>query len=122
MTETAHDWDVVQEEDRYSTGRILGITAGVLLVIAASLVVVTLMLEDVFGDAQVRVPVETFPAAEAPREIGGVEQTRIGEDYGARLLAGQRRALESFGWVDEGRGIVRIPIDRAMRLVAEGER
>ena len=33
----------------------------------------------------------------------------------------QREAevLESYGWVDRGKGVVRIPIERAMKLIAE---
>ena len=35
-----------------------------------------------------------------------------------QFLARQRTALESYGWVDRGRGIVSIPIEQAMRIVA----
>jgi len=31
----------------------------------------------------------------------------------------QQRALASYGWVDQGAGVVRIPIDRAMDLVLQ---
>jgi hypothetical protein len=33
-----------------------------------------------------------------------------------------RRDLETWGWVDRGRGIVRVPIDEAMDLVVKGQR
>jgi len=36
------------------------------------------------------------------------------------LLAAQRRVLESYGWVDPARGLVRIPIDAAIDLVVQG--
>ncbi len=32
----------------------------------------------------------------------------------------QRRRLESYGWVDRARGLVHIPIDRAMDLALGG--
>ena len=35
------------------------------------------------------------------------------------MLARERAVLETYGWVDRGAGIVRIPIDRAMQMVAE---
>jgi hypothetical protein len=36
-----------------------------------------------------------------------------------RLVAEQRKALDSYGWVDEKAGVVRIPVDRAMELLVE---
>jgi hypothetical protein len=38
-----------------------------------------------------------------------------------RYLAGERRHLGSYGWVDRGAGVVHIPIEEAMRLaIASG--
>lgn len=45
-------------------------------------------------------------------------QPRPVEDLHA-LEAEQDAILNSYGWVDRERGVVRIPIDRAMALVAE---
>lgn len=40
-----------------------------------------------------------------------------------RSQAEQRKALSTYTWIDPGRGIVQIPIERAMQLiVARGER
>jgi hypothetical protein len=36
-----------------------------------------------------------------------------------RLRAAENRRLESYGWVDRDRGVVRIPIEQAMKLVHE---
>jgi len=36
-----------------------------------------------------------------------------------QLDADQLAALTSYGWVDQQRGVVRIPIERAMQLVVE---
>ena len=36
-----------------------------------------------------------------------------------QLKQGQREKLTSYGWVDQGTGVVHIPIDEAMRLVVE---
>jgi hypothetical protein len=37
----------------------------------------------------------------------------------ARLHATERQQLDGYGWVDRQTGIVHIPIDRAMQLLAE---
>jgi hypothetical protein len=36
-------------------------------------------------------------------------------------LERERRALERFGWVDRAQGLVHVPIDVAMELVAGGK-
>lgn len=62
----------------------------------------------------------TIPV-QATRSIGGVNQTLIHVDReGQRVEARQRLMLEQRGWVDRDRGIVRIPIDDAIRITAEG--
>ena len=37
----------------------------------------------------------------------------------ARLRAQEEAVLSTYDWVDRGAGIVRIPIDQAMRLLVE---
>lgn len=57
----------------------------------------------------------------APRDIAGVNQTLILlERHGQQLHLRQDQSLTEFGWVDEAQGIVRIPIDEAIRLKARG--
>jgi hypothetical protein len=59
----------------------------------------------------------------APREIEGVSQTLIEvDDNTAVTRRDEMRRLSSYGWVDRARGVVHIPIDRAMRLVAGAPR
>ncbi len=36
-----------------------------------------------------------------------------------QLRAGERDQLTTYGWVDQGAGVVRIPIDEALRITAE---
>lgn len=45
-------------------------------------------------------------------------QTNPREDLGD-LLRAQEQVLQSYGWVDKDAGIVRIPIDDAMKLTVE---
>ena len=44
-----------------------------------------------------------------PNQAGGLEQ----------LTKANERLLESYGWVDERQGIARIPVERAIELLAE---
>ncbi|HWO42747.1 MAG TPA: hypothetical protein VNO43_13185 [Candidatus Eisenbacteria bacterium] len=37
----------------------------------------------------------------------------------ARMRAAEEKELETYGWVDRDKQVVRIPIDRAMQLLAE---
>ncbi|HKC11100.1 MAG TPA: hypothetical protein VKI41_03465 [Vicinamibacteria bacterium] len=56
------------------------------------------------------------PAAMAP--AGPSLQPLPAQDL-ARFRAEEELALGTYGWVDKEKGIVRIPIERAMRLLAE---
>ncbi len=52
--------------------------------------------------------------------IGNIEQTTFDAPAaGLAREAAARRELTRWGWVDRRRGIARIPIDRAMRIVVE---
>ena len=64
------------------------------------------------GDTRVgtKADVEKFPE---PR----LEEDERGELKDVRL--GEEDKLYSYGWVDEKAGVVRIPIDRAMELIAQ---
>ena len=57
--------------------------------------------------------------SDAPREPTATPRLQI--DAAADLAAHRaaaRRALTTYGWVDRARGIVRVPIDQAMRDIA----
>lgn len=56
-------------------------------------------------------PLERFPKP----------NLQIDDDHAERLAlyAAQNEQLNSYGWVDRSNGIVRIPIDRAMDLLAQ---
>lgn len=56
----------------------------------------------------------------APRIAGDVRlQVDPARDIGA-FTAQKRRLIESYGWVDRERGIARIPVERAMAILASG--
>jgi hypothetical protein len=66
-----------------------------------------------------------FPGRAQPRGLPGAPlppPPRLQIDPKAdldRLHAAENRQLESYGWVDRGQGVARIPIERAMQLLAE---
>jgi hypothetical protein len=56
----------------------------------------------------------------APRELGALLQTLIRSDTSAAdQRTRDRQRLTEYGWVDQSRGLVRIPIARAMQIVAQ---
>jgi len=62
-----------------------------------------------------RDPEPATPAVEAQREIGLVPQSQFATDRNRdRLHDAAARRLESWDWVDRGKGIVRMPIRDAM--------
>jgi hypothetical protein len=66
-------------------------------------------------------PSGRFPerALGAPRPMSRVEEEQFRVRYPRATLRDQQRAvLESYGWVDRARGVVHIPIARAMEMVA----
>jgi hypothetical protein len=115
------DFQVVQEGDEVDSRRLLhvglaSIVIGALGVFFAGLIVVanTGSLRPSFAGPHGPRP--------APVEISRIEQTPIGTaQRGVDLLSAQRRELESWGWIDRKAGIAKIPIERAMDVVAEEE-
>ncbi len=55
------------------------------------------------------------------QEIGIVDQVPFTSDHRLEIWRRERAArLGSYGWVDRGKGLVHIPIERAMDAVAAG--
>ena len=60
------------------------------------------------------------PVRPRPQSILGVYQTLInGSESTAHDRQRDRERLSSYGWVDRSRGVVHIPIERAMAMVAK---
>ena len=63
--------------------------------------------------------------ARLPRDLDKIPQPRLQESEPvdlAKLRQAEDSLLNSYGWVDREKGIVRIPIDEAMRRLAEGNK
>ena len=112
--------DVRHEESDVNIRAILGFGAG-LIVVAA---VVHLLIYVLFGYFNGREGVQSpadYPLAAAQGHREPPEprlQTNPRQDL-ADLRAKEDELLASYGWVDRNAGVVRIPIDAAMRLTLE---
>jgi hypothetical protein len=114
-----HRPGVRSEEDRISTGKILvvGIASLVIFFIGG---LATVMFYDAVRAARPGPPV---PAEVGSSKIGMVEQQLFDRSRrGALDRTAREERLRSYGWVDRREGVVHIPVDRAMQLVAEGAR
>jgi hypothetical protein len=89
------------------------------LVISAALMYGTFWLfegrEQESADAAQRFPLAAGQVREPP---GPRLQNQPFKDV-YLLREGEREKLSSYGWVDQSSGVVRIPIDEAMRIVSE---
>ena len=61
-----------------------------------------------------------------PGETTGLVDRGISPDWETapdvemrRFLAAEEAELSSYGWIDQGNGIARVPIDRAMEMIVE---
>ncbi len=110
---------VRSEDDRVPSVSIVavGVAALVLFFLASFVTIAFIRVKE--GER----PLLPVPPEIGQSKIGLVEQqlfetaTRGKEDQEAR-----KRRLGSYGWVDRRRGIVRLPIERAMELSAQGVR
>jgi len=121
MTEHAHSGHPPAEADRIDSWKIAAVGIGSLLVfLVASVVTVHWMYRQ---QAALNPAHPAMPAEAGQRKVGLVEQQLFENANHAEAL--RRRQLErlgSYGWVDREKGLVHIPIDRAMDLAAKGER
>jgi hypothetical protein len=117
------DFPVRQEEDRVSSGSLLHVGVVSLVVGATGVFLAGAILAATTGALQPSAAGPHGPRR-ATRTLSQVEQTPIWDTrVGLDLRDKQRADLDRWGWVDREAGVARIPIDRAMDIVArEGSR
>lgn len=110
---------VRQEEDRISSRTIVLVGVGSLVIFfLAGLSAVGFLHAREVEHGPVAIPLEAGQS-----KIGIVEQGLFDLAVRGQVEREKQRAvLNSYGWLDERAGIVHIPIDRAMELVAQGAR
>ena len=139
MTDTSHGASagapahgrVRSEEDRISSGKVIAVGVGALVVFFLASFVTLSYLRVQEGER----PLLPVPPEIGQSKIGLVEQqlfesaslgaaarALVEANRGAKDRDARRSRLESYGWVDRKAGVVRIPIARAMELSAQGAR
>jgi hypothetical protein len=106
------------EEPHEGTGidgrQLIGYALTIVCLIAVALVV-SLGVQYVLRNRPAVTPTASGlqPASSTPRlQAAGAEDLKVFE-------AGKRELLDSYAWIDRDAGVVRIPIERAMSLLAQ---
>jgi hypothetical protein len=121
MTEAnaGHHGHAPTEEDRISTGPILWVGIGSLVVFFFASLAATTYLRLKVGER----PALPIPAEVGQSKIGLVEQQLFDRSFrGERQWKDKLDRLGSWGWADRERGVVHMPIERAMELTVQGVR
>ena len=88
-------------------------------VLVAACASVMLVVGSVAGFYQVYRAYVPNPSPPAPQAFGE-PRVQPGESQQLhRLLSGQRARLDGYAWADRPKGLVQIPIDRAMRMIVQ---
>ncbi len=108
---------VLQERDHVARTPVYG-AALVLALLLGTCAVVTWIAA---GNAPFHIARRAAPdTREVPRDVNTIDLALFSADLPARGNPDEtRRTLESYGWVDRDRRIVRIPVRRAMEMLAE---
>jgi hypothetical protein len=112
--------DVSHEHSDVNISAILGFGAGLIVVAAVIHLLIFVLFGYFNGRERLQAPPE-YPLAAAQGDRQPPEprlQTDPRQDL-ADLRAREQDQLTSYGWVDRNAGVVRIPIDAAMKLVLE---
>jgi len=100
---------IVPEPPSVATGIVIAATAGFLTFVALSMAGLFIYLRSAAPGAVTRAVEQRFPAPAL--------QKNPQEDL-KRYEREQRAALSTYGWVDRSKGLARIPIEEAMRIIA----
>jgi hypothetical protein len=106
------------DADGVDIKKILTVGGVSLLVFALSALVAALIMRGEQKQIEAR-GLPPAPSEIGKDEIGVVDQVEFSQDH--RLeewKAAKRKRLDSYGWVDRTKGLVHIPIDKAMEQVA----
>ena len=109
---TSHDARIPQEDDRIATAKIVAVSFWTAVLFAAGIFWAWRIARTETLRVQPAGRPST-PALMGAREIGMVNQWPFAAGAGAD------ETLDEYGWVDKRRGVVRIPIERAMRQTVE---
>jgi hypothetical protein len=106
--------DIADDDPRIFNMRTFGCFAGLLVVMIAFILGAGVLLSGSLSSGR------SIRITPAPTQLppGPLLQSVPGEEFQS-LHATQEAELNSYGWVDRKNGVVHIPIDRAMELLAQ---
>jgi hypothetical protein len=108
----------LQEPDHVPGKIVVLVLGGAVLIASLAVAVEALMLAKAEPRGRLRSALPRETAA-----VGSIQQRTFDRrGVGTELKAAQLRHLTSYGWVDRDRGVVHVPIDRAMDLWIERSR
>jgi hypothetical protein len=91
-----------------------------LAVFVAAAMVVMVMLYSYFGDRETALDIPLSPLAKQAPPVAAGPQLQPNPSLELNDLRRQEEAqLNGYGWVDQPAGLVRIPVERAIELMAE---
>ena len=115
----AANLEVHHEESDVNILAIFGFGGGLMAVAFVVFLVIYVLFGFFDGRERLSAPAEYPLAAQAPKEPPEPRlQTNPREDL-RELRAVEDEILTTYGWVDKNAGVVRIPIDAAMKLTLE---
>ena len=108
------------EEDEIPTAKIARVGIGALVIFVIASVVSTLVLIQSRKEYWPGGP-PPVPAEAGQRTIGLTEQVQFENQTTVEETEGPaRKRLQEYGWIDKPRGLIHLPIERAMELAAQG--
>jgi len=121
MTYRVHNPDLYQEEDWVPAWKVL--LAVLFTVVVSALLILWAVQANARSEAVFRPSGVFMEQWLGPRHmVSKVREDLFGERRGATFNGLQRAELDGYGWDDERRGVVHIPIQKAIDLVVAGRR
>ena len=111
--------EVHHEESDVDIRAIFGFGAGLMAVALVVMLAIYLLFGFFDGRERLSVPAEYPLAAQAPKVPPEPRLQEHPREDLRELRAREDEILTSYGWVDKNAGVVRIPIDAAMKLTLE---
>jgi hypothetical protein len=99
--------------------RVIAATGAILLVVGALIFLAVWGMLGILAGSQTQIEAQLPRVAVTPIAPPGPDlQVAPARDM-EQLLAQENQILHTYGWVDRDAGVVRIPIERAMEIIAE---
>lgn len=104
------------EHDTTRVGRVLLVVSALAVAVAAALIVLWYLRDDLSATIRVAAP-DSARSAPAPDFSYARNWVRRADALGSRRDEEQR--LSTYGWVDREQGVIHVPVERAIELLAD---